>query len=175
MTLSLGLRGAAQQQIWRGPPVATVQFTMYDAIHWQAIPADAEAVAGYVDGALSQWPPEAWQRFTAARVVLHISTWGPRNLGDCLDIETGDSTPEEARPWALNAMARGVVRPKLYMGLWDLAKVKALCADLPCLYWVANPTGTPHIPDGADACQWGWNQTVTGGDYDLSLCQPWFA
>ena len=148
---------------------------MYDAINWQAIPADAEAVAGYVDGAKSQWPAEAWQRFTRARVLLHICTWGPRNLGDTLDIEEGDSVPEDARPWALNALQRGVARPKLYMALSDLPRVKALCADLPCLYWVAHPTNVPHIPKGADACQWGWSSSVTGGDFDLSLCEPYFA
>ena len=147
---------------------------MYDAIHWQAIPADADAVAGYVDGPLSQWPDEAWQQFSGARVLLHICTWGPRHNGDTLDIEAGDSVPADIPDWVDNALARGVVRPKLYCSVAAWPECKRYAGKRPVLWWIANPTGKPHIYPGSDATQWGWSQSDTGGDYDLSLCQPWF-
>jgi hypothetical protein len=148
---------------------------MYDSIQPLAIPADVEAVAGYIDGPLSKWPDSAWGRFTKARVVIQICTWGPRKLGNCLDIERGDSIVEDARPWALDAMARGVKQPKLYMSLSDFPEVRSLTSDLPVLYWVAHYTGAPHLPAGADACQYADQPSITGGGYDLSICQPWFA
>lgn len=46
--------------------------TMADAVDWQAIPAGVDAVAGYVDGPRSAWPPEAWAHF-AGRPVLRVT------------------------------------------------------------------------------------------------------
>ena len=36
-------------------------------------------------------------------------------------------------------------------------------------YWIADPTGTPHIVPGASATQWFW-----GSSYDISQAQPGF-
>lgn len=146
---------------------------MYDAIDWASIPENAELVAGYVDGARSIWPSQAWDRFKNAKAKIQISTWGPRNLGNCLDIEPGDSIPEDARPWAINALARGIQHPILYCSLGDFPKVRSYCEDLPVQYWIAHYTAIPHIPLGADACQWASDVQI-GTTYDVSLCQPWF-
>ena len=36
-------------------------------------------------------------------------------------------------------------------------------------YWIADPTGTPHILPGAEATQWYW-----GPSYDISTANPGF-
>lgn len=148
---------------------------MYDSIVAAAIPPDAEMVAGYVDGPLSQWKPSDWDRFSPSATKIHISTWGPRNNGDCLDIERGDSSPEDAPEWVDNAIARGVQRPILYCSLSDWPLTSQLVGRRPVQWWIAHYTQKPHIPVGADACQYADSPGVTGGNFDLSLCQPWFA
>lgn len=146
---------------------------MYDSIRAASIPPDAELVAGYVDGPLSVWAPVDWLRFPNAKLV-HISTWGPRHLGDCLDIERGDSVPSDIPDWTDNALARGVARPILYCSLIDWPECRSFAGLRPVQWWIAHYTQIPHIPAGADACQWGDLPLITGGDYDESLCQPWF-
>jgi hypothetical protein len=34
-------------------------------------------------------------------------------------------------------------------------------------WWIADPTGTPHIVPGADATQWYW-----GHSYDITTARP---
>jgi hypothetical protein len=36
-------------------------------------------------------------------------------------------------------------------------------------YWIADPTGTPHILPGAAATQWYW-----GANYDISTAKAGF-
>jgi hypothetical protein len=36
-------------------------------------------------------------------------------------------------------------------------------------WWIADPTGVPHIVPGSDATQWYWGQ-----NYDQSLANPGF-
>lgn len=146
---------------------------MYDSIVASAIPANAEMVAGYVDGRLSQWAPSDWARFPNA-VKIQICTWGPRNLGNCLDIEAGDSIPEDAPSWVDNRMAAGVRRPILYLSMSDWPHTRELVGSRPVQWWIAHYTQVPHIPVGADACQYADWPSVTGGNYDLSLCTPGF-
>jgi hypothetical protein len=146
---------------------------MYDSISASAIPTSATMVAGYVDGALSKWSAADWLRFPNATLV-QICTWGPRHAGNCLDIERGDSIPEDAPDWMDNALARGVAHPILYLSLSDWPRTRALVGSRPVQWWVAHYTNVPHIPSGADACQWASNPLVTGGNFDLSLCHEWF-
>lgn len=146
---------------------------MYDAIQWDAIPTTAELVAGYVDGRNSQWPDQAWARFPNA-TKLQICTWGPRHLGNCLDIEQFDSEPSDIPDWTDNALARGVTNPVLYCSLSRWSECLQYAGRRPVQWWIAHYTGVPHIPLGAGACQWGDQPAQTGGPWDLSLCQPWF-
>jgi len=36
-------------------------------------------------------------------------------------------------------------------------------------WWIANPTGRPHLVPGSDATQWYW-----GPSYDISTASPGF-
>ena len=146
---------------------------MYDSIQASAIPADAPLVGGYVDGRISKWSAEDWARFPNAKCV-EICTWGPRHLGNCLDVEDGDSIPQDIPDWVDDALARGVKRPIIYCSLSAWPACRAHAGKRPVQWWIAHYTNVPHIPSGADACQWSSAPSITGGAYDLSLCQPTF-
>ena len=61
---------------------------MYDAVEWQRIPANAQMVAGYVDGAFA-WPHRAWARFPNARHVrISVIPLGDHVHAGVLDVET---------------------------------------------------------------------------------------
>ena len=60
-----------------------------------------------------------------------------------------------------------------YRSAWQT--VKASVASLPSWmqakvrYWIADPTGVPHMVPGANATQWYWGQS-----YDISTANPGF-
>jgi len=147
---------------------------MYDSIDAFSIPRDAGFIAGYVDGPLSQWNESDWSRFPLAKKA-RISTWGPRHLGDTLDIENGDSVPSDVPDWVDNALGRGIRVPKLYCSLSQFPVVRSYAGSRPVLYWIAHYTNVPHLPAGADACQWASSPAITGGGFDLSVITPKFA
>ena len=140
-----------------GTPRTTPSRIMYDAVNWQAIPADAEHVAGYIDGAQSQWPPEAWARFPHA---ARITVLGTQNA-DVADCETGDLTPQQAANW--HHATGGIV----YVDRSNLSQVLGLGVPISAC-WVADWTGQPHLYPGSWATQYA-NPPASGGDFDLSI------
>jgi hypothetical protein len=62
---------------------------MADAVQWTAIPATVDAVAGYVDGPVSQWPQEAWAHF-AGKPVLRVTVLANPDV-ECFDSEPGNA------------------------------------------------------------------------------------
>jgi hypothetical protein len=147
---------------------------MYDAVDVSQIPANAEAVAGYVGGS---WPTfaELASRFRHAhRFSIAV------NAGEdaaCLDIENGDATPDQAPAWAKRQLARGQHRPCLYASASQMPAVWAAIARAgihrqEVRLWVADWTYQPHIPAGYDACQ--WTDKALGRNLDESLCTAGF-
>lgn len=67
---------------------------MFDSTTPSAIPVTAELVGGYVNGQYA-WSSADWNRFPGAQQV-RINVTGDPALGNCLDVETGDATPEQA-------------------------------------------------------------------------------
>lgn len=151
-------------------PKPAARFTMYDAVEIRAIPDDPEAVAGYVDWTYD----EVVQRFPRAK---HLSISKDATVdADCLDVETGDATPAQAPSWVRKQHARGEKTPWVYVEASRLGEViDALTKDDikrdEYRIWVADWTGEPHIPDGADACQWRGEVGVPPMVYDESLCE----
>src|SRR5690242_8753534 len=86
-------------------------FTMYDSVTVSAIPRNAQAVAGYVNG---RWPTysQLVRAFPHAR-RLSIAVSADRDA-DCLDVEQGDATPDQAPAWVQRQHKRGVRRPVVY-------------------------------------------------------------
>jgi hypothetical protein len=141
---------------------------MYDSTTASAIPANAEIVAGYVDGRYA-WSQADWNRFpNAQKVRIAVFPW--TNDGEVLDCEPGDATPAECAAWIKMRQASGVQVPTIYCSASDLPAVRAACEGLTYDVWLADPTGVPH--NSHAATQYAW--TNTGGHYDLSLCADYW-
>jgi hypothetical protein len=145
--------------------------TIYDSVAPTAIPA-GQQVATYADG-----PYQATGTAVAGRGnVLWIDTNGTNTHAQALDVEPGDATPAEAASWVsakLSASPRTDAIVYTFEAEWG--SVQSNIDALPSWmqshvkYWIADPTGTPHIVPGASATQWYW-----GSSYDISMAQPGF-
>lgn len=152
-------------------------FNMYDSINPDLIPAGlvgpGDYVALYRNGRFAATPEQAarWDN----RFFIDV-------IGDAADecsiadIETGDMTVDEIPPWCERRHSehpRGMLRIYVNLGNWPAARLRVAelqpeVIDL-VRWWVANPTGSPHIVPGSDATQWLWQ-----GSYDQSLCHETF-
>jgi len=138
---------------------------MFDNIVVSAMPVNAEAYAGYVDG---HWPTfkELQTKFPHAH-LLSIAVFAKDNA-DCLDVETGDATPAEAMVWVMRQFERGVARPVLYADASTMRVIISLMAagNIPrstLRLWSAHYTQHPHfcgphtcgeVPLDVDGTQW---------------------
>jgi hypothetical protein len=145
-------------------------FLIFDSVTPSAIPAH-HMIATYATGGYAV--PAAQ---VAGRQVLWIDTLGTDPAAAALDVEPGDATPSVAAQWAwhkLSATPDTVAR--IYTMISEWPAVKAAIAGLPhkmqshVRYWIADPTGVPHIVPGASATQWYW-----GKNYDISTANPGF-
>ena len=162
---------------------APVEFVMYDSITVSQIPRGARAVAGYVGG---MWPtfPQLQHDFPNARhLSVAVSAFED---ADCLDVEQGDASPQQAPAWVRRQIARGVKRPAVYCAISSAPTVLA------CLrragirrgqvrLWTAHYTDRPHrcspfcrfgMWTRADATQ--FTPRSLGRNLDASLCAPDF-
>jgi hypothetical protein len=136
-----------------------------------AIPA-GQLVATYANGSYA-----ASQSAVAGRgQVLWIDTNGGDPQANALDVEPGDATPAGAAAWVqarLTADPTSVAIVYTMISQWQA--VKDNVAALPgwmqakVKYWIADPTGVPHVLPGADATQWYW-----GKNYDITTANPGF-
>jgi hypothetical protein len=109
--------------------------------------------------------------------VLWIDTNGSDPAADVLDVEPGDATPYGAAHWVqhrLSAQPDAVAIVYTMRSEWQ--QVKDNMAHLPgwmqskVRYWIADPTGVPHVVPGSSATQWYW-----GNSYDMTTANPDFA
>lgn len=131
--------------------------TMFDSTTPDQIPADAEMVAGYINGTYA-WDADAWARFPNAAQV-HITVIAVNTAG-VLDVETGDATPVQAPGWIKARRASGQPRPTVYVNRANHDAVVEACADAglaPGVHywiWLATLDGTlPHPLPGVVAVQ----------------------
>lgn len=154
--------------------------TFYDSTRPSLIPAGANACL-YKTGPFAVTDPCVIERLGQ---VLSIDVTAEDPAGcSILDVETGDATPDDVVPWAKARRAASPPSPiRLYCNLSTWPAVKAqvrtfdgvdglgVAARKAVRYWIANPTGSPHLVPGAAATQWGWFE-----DYDQSLAHPrWY-
>lgn len=140
--------------------------TMYDSVSASAIPADAQMVAGYVDGAY-RWSDADWARFPNA-VKVRIATQPGTDDGDGCDVERGDLVPAQARTYIERRQAAGVPQPFVYCGLATVGQVQSACQGLLYWLWIADWTGQPHPLSYAAAVQYA-DGKMLGTGYDLSI------
>jgi hypothetical protein len=147
-------------------------YEMYDSVTPSAIPG-GKAVATYADGPYAATPAQVAGRPS----VTWIDTNGsdPRSA-NALDVEPGDATPQMAATWAgqrLDDHPHGIA--VIYTMRSDWAATQQAISGLPAWqqhqvrYWIADPTGTPHLVPGSSATQWYW-----GTSYDISTVAPGF-
>jgi hypothetical protein len=153
------------------PAAPATPSVIYDSVTPSSIPAGADA-AVYADGTYQA---------SAAQVaghehVLWIDTNGSRTDANALDVEPGDATPAGAAAWVQAKLTQDPGSTAIvytFQSDWDsvISNIDALPAWMHShvKYWIADPTGTPHILPGAAATQWYW-----GANYDISSAQPGF-
>jgi hypothetical protein len=153
-------------------PTPAKPYQIYDSVTPGSIPASQGAVASYADGP----HPVSASQVAGRKSVLWISITGQDYGASVVDVEPGDATPAGAASWAqhrLSANPQAIAR--IYTMISDWPAVKAAVASLPAQmqarihYWIADPTGSPHIVPGSDATQWYW-----GPNYDITTAAPGF-
>lgn len=142
--------------------------TMYDSTTASDIPANAEMVAGYVDG-LYKWTPSDWARFPHA-VKVRIAVFQTTNDGHVLDVENGNATPAQSVDWVVMRRHAGQ-DPTVYCGesAWPTIREQFRLRNIQQPHWwIANYNGGPAIPAGAIAIQYLGSPGNSPGHYDVS-------
>lgn len=160
---------AAKKNALSSPASKAKPYLIYDSVDPQAIPA-GQVVATYATGA----HPVPTSAVAGRRRVIWIDTLGTDPSANELDIEPGCASPAQAAGWV---RARLTTHPGataiLYSSISEWSEIRADVASLPAWmrakirWWIADPTGSPHMVPGAQATQWYW-----GPNYDISTALP---
>jgi hypothetical protein len=161
---------APSQPAAPAPPPQPYQ--LYDSVTPSSLPSSSQAVAVYANGSYAAQPAQVGQR----GLTLWIDTNGSDPHADVLDVEPGDATPAEAAAWVqqkLDASPNSTAIIYTMKSDWGAVQqaVSQLAWWMPShtKYWIADPTGVPHLVPGSDATQWYWGQ-----NYDISTALPSF-
>jgi hypothetical protein len=147
-------------------------YTVYDSVKPEKLPGN-KAAAVYANGSYAASSSQVAGRNS----VLWIDTNGSDPAANVLDVEPGDATPYGAAQWVqhrLSAQPHSVAIVYTMRSEWQ--QVKDNVAHLPgwmqskVRYWIADPTGVPHVVPGSSATQWYW-----GNSYDVTTANPDFA
>jgi hypothetical protein len=155
---------------------------MFDDVTVRLIPADAQAVAGYVNGRWANYPDVVKRFPKALHLSISVNRFGD---ADCLDVEKGDATNDEAPAWVRRQQKRGVRQPVVYTSTSNAAALLRVLARAGITrsqirLWTAHYTYHPHICDGkcgfgnfqADGTQ--WTDKSMGRSLDESLLKDSF-
>ena len=166
-------QGPGQQAPLRtaAPTTPKKPYLIYDSVTPSAIPAHKVA-ATYATGGYAVQPSAV----SGHKQVYWIDTQGTDPKASSLDVEPGDATPSVAASWVshrLNAYPHQLARIYTMRSEWPA--VQAAVGGLPhwmqhqVRWWIADPTGSPHVVPGSQATQWYW-----GSGYDISTATPGF-
>jgi hypothetical protein len=152
-------------------PGPSKPYLVYDSVTPGTLPSGQPA-AVYANGAYAA----ASSQIAGHSSVLWIDCNGSDPSANVLDVEPGDASPAGAAQWV---DARLTSHPNsvaiVYTMLSDWPAVQGSVAGLPSWmqshvrYWIADPTGVPHVVPGSSATQWYW-----GSNYDISTANPNF-
>ncbi len=163
-------RRAAQHKAAQ-PSGPTQPYLVYDSVTPSTLPSGQPA-AVYADGAYAA----SSSQVAGHHSVLWIDTNGGDPNANVLDVEPGDATPAGAAQWVdarLSHQPHSVAI--VYTMRSDWSAVQDAVGGLPSWmqshvrYWIADPTGHPHVVPGSSATQWYW-----GSNYDISTANPNF-
>jgi hypothetical protein len=154
----------------RRAPAQARPYEIYDSVTPSALPSHHE-IATYANGGYAVSPSQV-----AGKRVLWIDTNGSDPRASALDVEPGDATPSMAAAWASNHLtAQPHSKAIIYTMRSEWPAAQASVSSLPrwmqhhIRWWIADPTGVPHIVPGANATQWYW-----GHNYDITTAAPSF-
>lgn len=147
-------------------------YTIYDSVRPGSIPSGKQQVAVYGNGGYQA----SWSDVSGRHRVLWIDTNGSNPGCDALDVEPGDATPGGAAKWVKARLAQQPGHIAIvYTMRSEWGQVKSAIGQLPgpvkshVRYWIADPTGVPHIVPGSSATQWYW-----GSNFDETKALPGF-
>jgi hypothetical protein len=141
----------------------------YDSVEPSVLPA-GQAAAVYADG------PFATSSASVAGHgnVLWIDVNGSDPNANVLDVEPGDASPAEAAAWASSRLAADPGSTAIiytFLAEWPsvIDEIDTLPSSMQShvKYWISDPTGVPHMVQGAVATQWAW-----GSQYDSDEAEP---
>jgi len=143
---------------------------MYDTITLSSVPSNPFALAGYTAGFWPTFNPlhRSYPRAHVVSIAIRAS-----DHADCLDIEPGDASPNQAPSWVWAEKRLGWSRPCLYSDWYEFheqvqpALARAGISKSQVFEWDADYTGTPHIDVGFDGTQ--WTDRALGRNLDQSL------
>jgi len=147
------------------PPPAALPYLIYDSVTPTSVPW-GKSVAAYANGNFRASVSDVAHHNN----VLWIDVNGGRSDAMVLDVEPGDATPAGAANWVrarLNSHRDSIAIVYTFRAAWP--SVKHHVRGLPSWmrsrvhYWIADPTGVPHVIPGSSATQWYW-----GKSYDIS-------
>jgi hypothetical protein len=152
------------------PAKPAAPYLIYDSVIPSAIPGNG-LMATYATG-----PYAASAAQVAGRSVMWIDVYGTDYNASALDVEPSDATPQMAASWAYHRLSEFPnAIAHIYTNISEWPAVQAACATLPARmqshihWWIADPTGVPHLVPGSQATQWYWGQ-----NYDISTAAPNF-
>jgi hypothetical protein len=152
------------------PAAAEQPIEIYDSATPAAIPAGVMC-ATYATGHYAV-PAAAM----AGRPTIWIDAWATDPAASVLDVEPGDATPSTVPAWVTQHLALDPsANARIYTMLDEWPAVQQAVSTLPAWmqarvrWWIADPTGVPHMVPGASATQWYW-----GSSYDISTADPGF-
>jgi hypothetical protein len=154
------------------PSAPAQPYTIYDSVNPGAIPSGQSRVAVYGNGQFQA----SWSAVHGRNRVLWIDTNGSNPGCDVLDVEPGDATPSGAAQWVKTRLAKQPGHIAIvYTMRSEWSAVKDAIGGLPgsmqsqVRYWIADPTGVPHVVPGSSATQWYW-----GANFDETTALPGF-
>jgi hypothetical protein len=146
--------------------VSNQPYSIYDSVTPSEIPA-GQKVATYADGNFAVSPGQVAGRGQ----VAWIDVSGSDINASAIDVEPGNATPSVAANWALDklrAQPGGVAWIYTMRSEWPAVQY-SVATTVPSSmwshihWWIADPTGVPHLVPGSSATQWYW-----GPNYDIS-------
>lgn len=140
--------------------------TLYDSTTpVRSVPADAQMVAGYVNGLYTNLATVRTAFPNAVHVSIAVTSAADAMV---LDVETGDASPADAPAWCQRQRARGQI-PTVYCNASTWPQVRSAFQTHgiaePC-WWIADYDGVAQIPPGAIAKQY---RSDTAQNLDCSV------
>jgi hypothetical protein len=155
----------------RAPASPAEPYLIYDSTTPSALPSQHVAAA-YATGSYAA----SAAQMAGHKQVVWIDTTGHDTSASALDVEPGDATPGLAANWAYHRLSQHPNSTAvIYTMRSEWPAVQAAVGGLPqhmqdhVRWWIADPTGVPHVVPGAAATQWYW-----GSSYDITTATPRF-